>query len=365
MFPAMRGFWAALSKGLASVLVLCSGFASAEESDADDPAITDEADTRVDNESPEALIARGIEFRKRREDRLALAAFERAWMLGGSPRALAQLALAEQSLGLWREAFEHLENALSRADDPWISAHHATLEVALGEIVSRLGTVEISCNIDGAEVKVDGRSVGPTPLRKSLRVVAGKSVVQVVAQGYFDMARHVHVEAGGISRVSFSLTPISASEAAAVPAAPALTPPPLAASPPQELILPRAVRARVSESADENTSTRDLLTYTSAGLAALGVTLGVTGYVMREIKAGQYNNDARCAQHEGVPRSIECKDELEAGHRAELIAITGASAAGLFGLTALYLWWSRPEADASADLSCAIVGAAVICGSAF
>ncbi len=100
---------------------------------------------------------------------MALAAFERAWALGGSFRALAQIALAEQALGHWREAYEHLASALRHTDDPWISAHHATLDVALREIASRLGAVEVSCNVHGAEVRVDGRVVGKTPLAESVR----------------------------------------------------------------------------------------------------------------------------------------------------------------------------------------------------
>ena len=361
----------ALFAGITNTVALCastlasgqdmapSDTAPSHAASKDSPPPAGENVAWAENESPELLMARGIEFRKRREDRLALAAFERAWTLGGAPRALAQLALAEQALGFWREAHEHLENALSHSDDPWISEHRVALRVALEEIASRLGTVEISCNVDGAEVKIDGRVVGRTPLGRHLRLIAGKSVVEVLVDGYFDMARQVQVDAGGISRVNFNLTPITSGPAAAM--LPMTSSGPAAS---RDLLAPRApMPLSVSTRRDQGESGRNLLTYTSTALAAVGATVGVTGYVLREVNVRLYNDDARCARQLGTPRSVECGDEFSAWQRGELIAIAGSSAAGVFGLTALYLWLSRPEAEA--ELSCAVGTTTIVCGSAF
>lgn len=365
----MRHLWLTLVVGSTNMVVLCAGSpASGEDSSSRDALPTrTESVAWAENDSPEALVARGIEFRKRREDRLALAAFERSWTLGGAPRALAQLALAEQALGFWREAHEHLEQALNRADDPWISEHQAALRVALYEIASRLGTVEINCNVDGAEVRVDGRSVGHTPLQEPLRLVAGKSVVEVSVDGYFDMARQVQVDAGGISRVSFSLTAMTPPQALASTLLAPISRPPLASNVPAASD-PTAFAPTPSPASaprDQGQSGRDVLAYTSAGLAAFGAAVGVTGYVIREVNVRLYNDDARCAQFLGTPRSVECGSEFAAWQRGELLAIAGSSAAGVFGLTALYLWWSRTDTETEGGLACAVGATGITCGNAF
>lgn len=318
--------------------------------------------------SPEAFIARGVEHRRRREDASARAAFERAWLLGGAPRALAQLALAEQALGFWREAHEHLTEALSHAGDAWIAANQKTLTAALEEISSRLGTVELSCNVEYAEVMVDGRLVGRTPLVGGLRLVAGRSVIEVRAEGYFDMARQVQVDAGGISRVNFSLTRITpaASAAAATPETVVPVPSVLDAAGRRGSNAPLRGSPPSLAASDGAGAAREVLTYTSAGLAALGAAVGVTGYVIREVNVRLYNDDERCDQQLGPPRSRECEAEFSAWQRGEVIAIAGSAAAGVFGLTALYLWWTRPAtAGAEAGLACALEPAFIRCGSAF
>ncbi len=361
----MPGPWRALAVACSGAIILsASRLACGDESDSPEESVASDVSLPAEP-SPETLLAQGIELRKQREDRRALAIFERAWLLGAAPAALAQIALAEQALGLWREAHEHLEDALEHAEDSWITTHRATLEVALKEIESRLGAVEISCNVDGAEVKVDGRSVGHTPLPGPVRLAAGNSVVQVLAEGYFDAARQTQIDAGSLARVDFTLTPIMIRQGANQADAPAPTAPPaLPARTSAEPIVSSPLRSPMSATGDDAASPREVLMYTAAGLAALGATVGVTGYVIREVNVGLYNDDKRCNLAMGTPRSVECEPELTAWRRGEIVAITGSAAAGVFGLTALYLWWSRPDAD-EANLACAIGLRSISCGRAF
>jgi tetratricopeptide (TPR) repeat protein len=171
-------------------------------------AHADEAAASADSTaSADALIQKGIDLRKAGEDRQALAEFERAFSLYGSVRALAQMALAEQALGLWREAHEHLQRALLTTDDPWIEEHRATLDAAAGEIASQLGSLEISCNVAGAAVRLNGVVLGLTPLSSPVPLVAGANVIVVSKPGFFEMVRQVNIDAGRLSRLNVVLTP--------------------------------------------------------------------------------------------------------------------------------------------------------------
>src|SRR5690348_2231148 len=108
------------------------------------------------NTSPEAqaeaLIRHGVSLRAAGRDDEALAEFQRANAIHSSPRAIAQIGLAEQAVGHWLDADEHVRAALAAANDPWIQHNRAALEEALGVISHRLGSLDVRGGVPGAEV---------------------------------------------------------------------------------------------------------------------------------------------------------------------------------------------------------------------
>jgi hypothetical protein len=303
------------------------------------------------------FIEQGVALRKAGDDRLALAAFARAYALEPSVEALAQLGLAEQALGSWLDAREHLESALDHGDDSWIMKHRATLEAASKEIEGRLGMLEVSCNVAGAELRLDGRVLGRTPLERPIRLVAGQSVLQIAALGYFEVTRLVQVDAGSLSRLDVVLisrpSSADATPLTALPGAGAGAASLHAATPPA-----------VDASAVQRSSAPTVLMYTSLGLAVAGVAVGTTGYVMREVNVRLYNDNSRCSTALGIRRSEECPNEAAAWHRGEVLAIAGFSAAAAFGATSLFLWLERPRPTRS-RLACLSSGAFVACSGHF
>src|SRR5262245_14916190 len=65
-------------------------------------------------------IARGVALRRQGRNAEALAEFQKAYARDPSPRALAQIALAQQALGNWVVAETGLVDALAARNDPWI-----------------------------------------------------------------------------------------------------------------------------------------------------------------------------------------------------------------------------------------------------
>src|SRR5258706_9469725 len=78
----------------------------------------------------DAALQRGIALRKEQRDQEALDEFRRAYALSPSPRARAQMALAEQALGHWLDADAGLGAALDAKEDAWIERNRASLEAA-------------------------------------------------------------------------------------------------------------------------------------------------------------------------------------------------------------------------------------------
>jgi len=178
---------------LASLVALGSGraWAGPEESEAD------------------ALITRGIELREHGKDDEALSVFKRALDKAPSPRARAQVGLAEQALGLWVAAEADIVAALVVQSDPWIARNRAPLEGALAVIRRHLGSLEVRGTPDGAEVVLDGVALGTLPAAAPFRVEAGRRTLELRAKGYHSTARTIEVPAGGVSRETMSLVAIA------------------------------------------------------------------------------------------------------------------------------------------------------------
>ena len=171
-----------------------------------DPAAVAESDD---------LILQGLKLREQGQDAGALLLFERAQQLAPTPRALTQRALAEQALGSWVQAEAHLKEALAAPADAWIEQHRATLERSLATIGDHLGTLQVNGGLPGAELFIDGQQVGTLPLAASLRVVVGRSMLEVKLPGHYPVRREIAVRAGSISTETIELVPVP------VPAQPA------------------------------------------------------------------------------------------------------------------------------------------------
>jgi len=87
-------------------------------------------------EDVESLIKKGTELRRVHRDREALAEFRKAAAIEETPRVLAQIALAEQALGIWVDAEAHLKKALAAESDAWIRKNAGVLRGALDQYLS-------------------------------------------------------------------------------------------------------------------------------------------------------------------------------------------------------------------------------------
>lgn len=237
-----------------------------------------------DTNDAAALLQRGVELRRRGNDAEALDAFVRADALAPSPRAKAQRALAEQALGRWVAAEQHLVEASSSTDDAWVKKNRAVLESSLAEIRAHLGTLEIATTTPGAIVLVDGDPRGPLPNTR-VRVAAGTIVVEVRAPGFTTIRRTVQVAPGATVRESFTLV-------AEPTTAPSVVPAPLAPPAPP---VPNAADAAVEHGTLTTTHPRASRwpAYVALGVGAAGAVVGTYFGVRTFTLKGQ--RDDACA----------------------------------------------------------------------
>jgi hypothetical protein len=170
----------------------------------------------------EDLAKQGLALRREGKDQEALPLFQEAARRDATPRALAQLGLCEQALGLWLAAETHIMTALENDQDPWIRKHEPALRESLVVVKEKLGAIEVWGTPAGARVSLDGQRVGNLPISQAIRVAEGRHVLMVEALGFLSDSRILNVRPGALTREHFGLA-----SADVAGASPALSPLPL------------------------------------------------------------------------------------------------------------------------------------------
>lgn len=317
---------------LAGTLLVCASLTAVTSAAQPAPPPTAQTD---------AWMEEGIRLRAERRDAEALAVFRRAWEAARSPEARAQMALAEQALGLWIDAERDLLAALAAADHPWIARNRGALDASLAEIRGHLGTLEVRASVAGARVRVNASEPLPLPLPSPLRLVIGTARVEVMAEGYVTARRELEVRPGDDLLETFEL--VRQTRAVAAPPV-VIVRPPLETEPP-------AHPARVW-------GTRLLVG--GGGL----LVVGVASLVWREVAAAEFNDrrEPPCDATRAAPRygGPLCESLYRQTSTAEALALTGFVAGGIAMAGGLALLLAAPRAQRRA-VACAPGALSVAC----
>jgi hypothetical protein len=273
------------------------------------------APARAQAQDADALIKQGVELRRAGQDQAALEQFRHAYDLEPTPRALAQMGLAEQALGRWIDGEAHLARALEAAQDPWIAKYRGTLEGSRAEIGKHLGSLAVTGGPDGAELRVDGRPVGTLPLRRTLRLPLGTFTLEASVAGRVVVARAVSIVAGITTHEDLSS------------AAPA---PPVAVQ--------QGQHASTSDArpGDEGGSGGGIARRHLAWIAAGGA-VALVGAGAAFLYVGNNNASAY-----GTCMVGNCESLKTTGTREQVAGVTGLVLGGALGATAAVLFASTP-----------------------
>jgi hypothetical protein len=302
----------------------------------------------------DSLIRHGIELRKAHDDEGAAREFQKAYDQIHTPRAAGQLGLAEQALGRWEDAERHVGEALHAAGDAWVVKNRVILDEALGAIQGHLARIEVLGDPEGAEVSVNGRGVGKLPLKEAVRVSAGEVEVELHAPGYVPMQRTLTIVAGQYQRLVLHLAkeaPVSAGE---VPSVAKVAPEqgqtsgstpvtPLVATPPP---------------ADEPSTARSVVKWSAAGLAGVGLVVGIVAIVEHGKNVSAFNNhtpacgvdkNGAAVYQMGGASAPDCQALLNSYRSDTTWAIVGFASAGAFAVTWLVLQLTEGSHPAAAE----------------
>ncbi|HEY1960669.1 MAG TPA: PEGA domain-containing protein [Polyangiaceae bacterium] len=277
------------------------------------PARADDAD---------ALIDQGLQLREQGKDADALALFERAYAEAPTPRAKAQIALAEQALGRWAAAEKDLGAALASDADPWIAKYKDALQGALTTARTHLGDLILNGGVAGADVKVDGEKEATLPASGPLRLVVGTHTLEVRADGYYPWSQPVTIRADAPAAVSIEMH-----VRVEAPAMRAVVAPPLLRAP---------ERVPVS-------SARRTIGIALALSAAAPLALGFVGIGIRASEVSAYNADATCPGLASATQPAGCQSHIDAASTWQIVSIVGFAFAGALAATGIVVALTAPH----------------------
>jgi hypothetical protein len=148
----------------------------------------------------------GVKHLKASQWEKAREALAAAYQLKATPDTAHGLARAEMQLGKPRDAAEHVSFYLREAKDAKPADRQAA-EKLFTEAKAKVGTLNVTADMAAAEVLVDGKSVGKTPLTGPIFVEPGAHTLEARKEGVAPVKQPVEVIAGGEGAVNLVLTP--------------------------------------------------------------------------------------------------------------------------------------------------------------
>jgi hypothetical protein len=163
-----------------------------------------------------ALLDQGTKLYERGDIAGALEKFQAAYAAFPSPKLMFNIGQANRDLHRHLDALEAFEKFL--ADAPDASPEMTTdARKSVSQLQKKLGQIQIDCMTSGAEVSVDGKSVGRTPLPGLIWSTPGNHQITAKHERLVPAVEEVDVRAGSVSTVTLRM-------AATVVAAPVLGP---------------------------------------------------------------------------------------------------------------------------------------------
>jgi hypothetical protein len=170
----------------------------------------------------ESHFRRGVALYKEADFQSASVEFKRAYDLAPNYRILYNLGQAYFQMQRYASALQAFEGYLTQGGNDIPPARRAQVESDRKQLESRVGRLEVSVDVDGAEVRIDDETVGTSPLKEPVLVSIGRRKVTVMKPGRMPLERFIDIAAGDKAKLRFEYP----AEPAPAPAASAAQPPP-------------------------------------------------------------------------------------------------------------------------------------------
>ncbi|MGH7294997.1 MAG: PEGA domain-containing protein, partial [Polyangiaceae bacterium] len=154
-------------------------------------------------------IAQGDRSTRGHDFNAALAHYKNS--LQASPTGRAQMGVGDALFNLGRlgESYEAYNDAQNTYGPRLGAVEKALVAKRLKELAAKTGWVSLRVSENGAQVEVDGRPLGASPVQPLVRVPVGSREVHVTKAGFAPFVAKIDVLADGTASVEAKLSPLA------------------------------------------------------------------------------------------------------------------------------------------------------------
>ncbi len=142
------------------------------------------------------LFLKGVSAYSQQNYVAALVYFRKSYELKPKPVVLYNIAMCHRALFQYKASIEAFKKYLATMGRKIRRSRRREVESYIREMEAKLGRIALDVKPDGAEVLLDGRPVGRTPLPGELTVDPGTHVVVVRKEGYETFRKEVELADG-------------------------------------------------------------------------------------------------------------------------------------------------------------------------
>lgn len=159
----------------------------------------------ADKQEAMGRFDKGVELSKLGDYEGALTEFRAAYEAEPHFRVRYNIGICLYKMGRYVEALTELTAYLSEGGDEIPQDRKQEVDSILQEITSYIGQLNVTCNVDGAWILVDGKPVGETPLPAALDIDVGEHVVELKKKGFEPVKVTISVPGGKTVNVEAAL----------------------------------------------------------------------------------------------------------------------------------------------------------------
>lgn len=147
----------------------------------------------------------GVSLYKEGKFAESLAEFERAYEIAPHPLVLYNIAGCHRELSNYGESIKYSRRFLEEGKGVVSKSRLATAQTELDSVLARIARVTVTVPVEGAELILDGVSLGTMPLDMPLILPPGEHRLVARAEGYRDAERAMRLASGDELEVALQL----------------------------------------------------------------------------------------------------------------------------------------------------------------
>ena len=167
-----------------------------------------------------ASFHQGVQLYSEGSFEAALAEFRKAYQLFPNYRLHYNIAQTYFDLHDYVSSMKHLKQYVQEGGSELTAERRKQVSELNQKVEERIASLEITCNLDGADIRVDDMLVGVSPLTSAVLVNAGPRRITAVKAGYTVAARMVTVSGKEMAKVPLEVAALAKRHAAVLAQSP-------------------------------------------------------------------------------------------------------------------------------------------------